>query len=309
MYGRRLPWVMLFLSIGATLAWVGNAYAAYPLIFATALLTSPFIDYALCNDRVGCPASVPVRIFWTLSLFGIVAMLVPGAFPGAESTIVIAVRTLFLLLLFTTATWLVFSLATYREFAGYSGLRWPLLLLFLTGPLAYVVGYQNFGIFFSRALFGSLMVLLLAWMSYRTLIQLLQPPSMQKAESEASDAEFDRFSLRRLALLSTVSIFSILLVQRLWRITPRDTSSISDRLSQPFEIGTITLVPSRLIVGVMIVLGFWIIARALQRSATNLLQARDPASRSDRRSPRPRRRGSRSPPCWRFVRSGPSGTC
>mgnify|MGYP000559040893 CR=1 FL=1 len=193
-------------------------------------------------------------------------------------------RTLFLLLLFTTATWLVFSLATYREFAGYSGLRWPLLLLFLTGPLAYVVGYQNFGIFFSRALFGSLMVLLLAWMSYRTLIQLLQPPSMQKAESEASDAEFDRFSLRRLALLSTVSIFSILLVQRLWRITPRDTSSISDRLSQPFEIGTITLVPSRLIVGVMIVLGFWIIARALQRSATNLLQARDPASRGARQS-------------------------
>ena len=151
-------------------------------------------------------------------------------------------------------------------------------------PLAYVVGYQNFGIFFSRALFGSLMVLLLAWMSYRTLIQLLQPPSMQKAESEASDAEFDRFSLRRLALLSTVSIFSILLVQRLWRITPRDTSSISDRLSQPFEIGTITLVPSRLIVGVMIVLGFWIIARALQRSATNLLQARDPASRGARQS-------------------------
>ena len=60
--------------------------------------------------------------------------------------------------------------------------------------------------------------------------------------------------------------------------------SDSDRLSQPFEIGTITLVPSRLIVGVMIVLGFWIIARALQRSATNLLQARDPASRGARQS-------------------------
>jgi small-conductance mechanosensitive channel len=284
MYGRRLPWVTLLVAIGAALTWIGKAYAGFPLVFAVALLTSPLVDYALCYERKRCPASVPVRIFWTLSLFGVVAMLVPGAFPESESSLIVALRTLYLLLLFVTAVWLVFRLAVYKEFERYSGLRWPLILLFLTGPLAYFVGYQNFGIFFSRALFGTLMVLLAAWMLYQTLIKLLRPVSMLRADSETSDAEFDRFSLRRLILLAGVSIFSLLLVQRLWRVTPRDTSSLSDRLGQPFEIGTITLVPSRLITGILIILAFWIFARVLQRSATNLLQARDPASRGARQS-------------------------
>ncbi|MEJ2310173.1 MAG: hypothetical protein P8Z78_12780 [Gammaproteobacteria bacterium] len=76
MYGRRLPWVMLFVAIGATQALVGNTYGAYSFVMALALLTSPLLDYALCNERKRCPASVPLRIFWTLSLFSLVMMLV-----------------------------------------------------------------------------------------------------------------------------------------------------------------------------------------------------------------------------------------
>ncbi|MEJ2323089.1 MAG: hypothetical protein P8Z31_12430, partial [Gammaproteobacteria bacterium] len=88
MYGRRLPWVMLFVAIGATQALVGNTYGASSFVMALALLTSPLLDYALCNERKRCPASVPLRIFWTLSLFSLVMMLVPYAFPDSENTIV-----------------------------------------------------------------------------------------------------------------------------------------------------------------------------------------------------------------------------
>ena len=74
MYGRRLPWVMLFVSVGATQALVGNTYGAYSFVMALALLTSPLLDYALCNERERCPASVPLRILWTLSLFTLVML-------------------------------------------------------------------------------------------------------------------------------------------------------------------------------------------------------------------------------------------
>ena len=284
MYGRRLPWVMLFVAIGTAQALVGNAYGAYSFVMGLALLTSPLLDYALCNERERCPASVPLRIFWTLSLFSLVMMLVPYAFPDSENTIVIAFRSLLGLIYLITAIWLVFSLSTYPELARYSGVRWPLIPLFITGPLAYILGYQNFGIFFSRGMFGTLMVAVLGWLVYRTLVIALRPPSMGKAGADTTDAEFDRFSLRRVVVLIIVTLAAFLSALRLWQLTPRDTASLTYRLSQPFQIGEISLVPSKLFLGLVIFLLFWMIARLLQRTATNLLQTRDPASRGARQS-------------------------
>jgi potassium efflux system protein len=284
MYGRRLPWVMLFVAIGTAQALVGNSYGAYSFVMGLALLTSPLLDYALCNERERCPASVPLRIFWTLSLFALVMMLVPYAFPDSENTIVIAFRSLLGLFYLITAIWLVFSLSTYPELARYSGVRWPLIPLFITGPLAYILGYQNFGIFFSRGMFGTLMVAVLGWLVYRTLVIALRPPSMGKAGADTTDAEFDRFSLRRVVVLIIVSLAAFLSALRLWQLTPRDTASLTYRLSQPFQIGEISLVPSKLFLGLVIFLLFWMIARLLQRTATNLLQTRDPASRGARQS-------------------------
>ena len=284
MYGRRLPWVMLFVAIGATLAWVDNPYAAYSLVMALALLTSPLIDYALCNERDRCSGSVPLRILWTLSLFSIVMMVVPYAFPDSENALVITFRSLFGLLYLLSSIWLVFRLLDYPEFSRYSGFRWPLIPLFMIGPLAYIAGYQNFGIFFSRGMFGTLMVLILGWLIYRTLIIALRPPSMGKVESETSDADFDRFSLRRLVVLIIVAVIAFLAVLRLWQLTPGDSAGLAYRLSQPFQIGDISLVPSKLILGLIIFLVFWMIARLLQRSATNLLVTRDAASRGARQS-------------------------
>ncbi len=284
MYGRRLPWVMLFVSIGATLAWVDNAYAAYSLVMALALLTSPLLDYALCNEREKCSGSVPLRILWTLSLFSIVMMVVPYAFPDSENALVIAFRSSFGLIYLLTSIWLVFSLTGYPEFSRYRGGRWPLIPLFMIGPLAYIVGYQNFGVFFSRGMFGTLMVLVLGWLVYRTLVIALRPTSMSVAEGVTSDAEFDRFSLRRLVVLVTVSVISFLAALRLWQLTPGSSAGLAYRLSQPFQIGDISLVPSKLFLGLVIFLVFWMIARVLQRSATNLLVTRDAASRGARQS-------------------------
>jgi small-conductance mechanosensitive channel len=284
MYGRRLPWVMFFVAIGTTQALVGNTYGAYSFVMALALLTSPLLDYALCNERERCPASVPLRIFWTLSLFSLVMMLVPYAFPDSENSIVIAFRSLLGLLFLISAVWLVFSLSTYPELARFRGVRWPLIPLFMTGPLAYILGYQNFGIFFSRGMFGSLMVVVLGWLVYRTLVIALRPPSMGRGGADTTDAEFDRFSLRRVVVLIIVSLAAFLSALRLWQLTPRDTATLTHRLSQPFQIGDISLVPSKLFLGLVLFLLFWMIARLLQRTATNLLQTRDPASRGARQS-------------------------
>ncbi len=284
MYGRRLPWVMLFVSIGAMLAWVDNAYAAYSLVMALALLTSPLIDYALCKERDHCSGSVPLRILWTLSLFSIVMMLVPYAFPDSENALVISFRSFFGLIYLLTSIWLVFSLLTFPELSRYRGVRWPLIPLFMIGPLAYIAGYQNFGVFFSRGMFGTLMVTVIGWLVYRTLVIVLRPSSMSVAEGVTSDAEFDRFSLRRLVVLVIVTIISFLAVLRLWQLTPGGSAGLAYRLSQPFQIGDISLVPSKLFLGLVIFLVFWTIARVLQRSATNLLVTRDTASRGARQS-------------------------
>lgn len=284
MYGRRLPWVMLFVAIGTTQALVGNSYGAYSFVIGLALLTSPLLDYALCNERERCPASVPLRVLWTLSLLSLVIMLVPYAFPDSENTIVIAFRSVLGLFFLIMAIWLVISLLTYPELARYKWVRWPLIPLFMTGPLAYILGYQNFGIFFSRGIFGTLMVAVLGWLLYRTLVIALRPPSMGKGGADTTDAEFDRFSLRRVVVLIIVILTSSLLALRLWQLTPRDTASLTYRLSQPFQIGEISLVPSKLFLGLVIFLLFWMIARLLQRTATNLLQTRDPASRGARQS-------------------------
>jgi len=284
MYGRRLPWVMLFVAIGTTQALVGNSYGAYSFVIGLALLTSPLLDYALCNERERCPASVPLRVLWTLSLLSLVIMLVPYAFPDSENTIVIAFRSVLGLFFLIMAIWLVISLLTYPELARYKWMRWPLIPLFMTGPLAYILGYQNFGIFFSRGMFGTLMVAVLGWLLYRTLVIALRPPSMGKGGADTTDAEFDRFSLRRVVVLIIVILTSSLLALRLWQLTPRDTASLTYRLSQPFQIGEISLVPSKLFLGLVIFLLFWMIARLLQRTATNLLQTRDPASRGARQS-------------------------
>ncbi|MGD9392708.1 MAG: mechanosensitive ion channel, partial [Chromatiales bacterium] len=77
---------------------------------------------------------------------------------------------------------------------------------------------------------------------------------------------------------------SFLLALRLWQLTPRDTATLTYRLSQPFQIGDISLVPSKLFLGLVIFLLFWMIARLLQRTASNFLQTRDPASRGARQS-------------------------
>ena len=284
MYRRRLPWVMFFVAIGTTQALVGNTYGAYSFVMALALLTSPLLDYALCNERERCPASVPLRVLWTLSLLSLVIMLVPYAFPDSENTIVIAFRSVLGLFFLIMAIWLVISLLTYPELARYKWMRWPLIPLFMTGPLAYILGYQNFGIFFSRGMFGTLMVAVLGWLLYRTLVIALRPPSMGKGGADTTDAEFDRFSLRRVVVLIIVILTSSLLALRLWQLTPRDTASLTYRLSQPFQIGEISLVPSKLFLGLVIFLLFWMIARLLQRTATNLLQTRDPASRGARQS-------------------------
>ena len=284
MYGRRLPWVMLFVSVGATQALVGNTYGAYSFVMALALLTSPLLDYALCNERERCPASVPLRILWTLSLFTLVMMLVPYAFPDSENTLVVAFRSLLGMFMLITSIWLVFGLSTLPEFTRFRVARWPLIPLFMIGPLAYILGYQNFGIFFSRGMFGTLMVAVLGWLFYRTLVIALRPPSMVKGGTDTSDAEFDRFSMRRVVVLIIVALASFLLALRLWQLTPRDTATLTYRLSQPFQIGDISLVPSKLFLGAVIFLLFWMIARLLQRTATNLLQTRDPASRGARQS-------------------------
>jgi small-conductance mechanosensitive channel len=284
MYGRRLPWVMLFVSVGATQALVGNTYGAYSFVMALALLTSPLLDYALCNERERCPASVPLRILWTLSLFTLVMMLVPYAFPDSENTLVVAFRSLLGMFMLITSIWLVFGLSTFPEFTRFRVARWPLIPLFMIGPLAYILGYQNFGIFFSRGMFGTLMVAVLGWLFYRTLVIALRPPSMVKGGTDTTDAEFDRFSMRRVVVLIIVALASFLLALRLWQLTPRDTATLTYRLSQPFQIGDISLVPSKLFLGAVIFLLFWMIARLLQRTATNLLQTRDPASRGARQS-------------------------
>ncbi len=284
MYGRRLPWVMLFVAIGTAQVLNGNTYGVYSFVLALALLTSPLLDYALCNERERCPASVPLRILWTLSLFSVVMMLVPYAFPDSENTLVIAFRSFVGLLFLITSIWLVFTLTAFPEFSRHRGFRWPLIPLFITGPLAYILGYQNFGVFFSRGIFGTLMVAVLGWLAYRTLVTVLRPPSMGKEGDETSDAEFDRFSLRRLVLLTIVAIVSFLASLRLWQLTPGDTASLAHRLSQPFQIGDISLVPSKLILGLVIFFLFWMIARLLQRTATNLLVTRDAASRGARQS-------------------------
>ena len=301
MYGRRLPWVLLVISIARAMFWLGmQAYPVVLLALALAMLTTPLLDglFGLTSYTRGLN-TLPARALWTVALLSIAAYSLEGYRADEFSAVITILRSLILTALFTSTAWMLMTLIKGGGIFGVRGLQWPLLALLLIGPLAFVLGYHNLGAYLVRGVYGSILVGFFGWLGYLFLLLLLgQFPYAKKAQPDAEaiaaqpssllsaavERDKHRYSIGRRLALYGVWLIAGILALRIWSFTPGEPLHLLQPLTLSYEFGAITIVPSKWLSGVVLFMLFWIFARALTSSIGRYWQVKDSASRGARQS-------------------------
>jgi small-conductance mechanosensitive channel len=135
-----------------------------------------------------------------------------------------------------------------------------LTLLVAVGSL--LAGYRNFATFLFTGVFGSLFLLLLAWLLLRIPTEIFD--GMDEGRATWQQRIRQQLGLRGgqivpgllwLRLTHTVSIFALfsLLLLRLWGMSEQSMKLLLERVGNGFEIGGFTLEPLRIVSGLLVV--------------------------------------------------------
>jgi small-conductance mechanosensitive channel len=123
-------------------------------------------------------------------------------------------------------------------------------------------GYRNFATFLFTGVFGSLFLLLLAWLLLRIPTEIFD--GMDEGRAPWQQRIRQQLGLKGgqivpgllwLRLTHTVSIFALfsLLLLRLWGMSEQSMELLLDRVSNGFEIGGFSLEPLRIVSGLLVI--------------------------------------------------------
>ena len=301
-YSRRLPVVLLIVSAASAMLWLGmQAYPILLLALALAILTSPLLDglFAITRYTQGLN-TLPVRLLWTVALLSIAAYSLEAYRAEDLSPAITIIRSLILSTLFASAAWMLMTLVRKGTLFGIPGLHWPVLLLLLIGPLAFILGYHNLSGYLARGVYGSILVGFLGWLVYLFLLYLLnqfpyvadtktsaaqeEDPGKPAAASGTEQTVKKSASLGRRLALYGVWLVTGMVVLRIWSFTPGEPLYLLQPLTLSYEFGAITIVPSKWLSGILLFMLFWIIARLVTSSIGKYWLVKDSASRGARES-------------------------
>lgn len=261
MFTRRLPAIALLTSTASGFYAGGLLTLAAPMgALAVALALSPLLERFFSKENLGVPASLPLRFLLTLALLT-EALIIAEVESRVPENLAIVCRSLFMLLLLGACIRTLWTLSRHPGLPLLKSLRYPLFFCLAFGPVADWLGYRNLASFATRGVLGTLGGGLVAWAMLLGIhgIQglLTQAPAGQRARNlrHALGYEPDE-QIKGLKLISrslTVVLFLAygLLVMKIW-----GQSSIQATLGalflRGFHMGSVVIVPARLILAVFL---------------------------------------------------------
>ena len=274
MYSRRAPWMAGMLAAIATLYFAGAApLAAVGAALLLSTLVAPLVHLSVCRGRLRCAQGVPARVLVDLVLIAGALVLIGGDQYVAHE-IFLLLRAAFLLLLALVALWLLHKLSQRKDLETLRGLRLPIALALLAGPVADWLGYRDLGSFLSLGISGSGAGILLTWLLLSSLGQVFD----QLRDSEQQDQPGLRQWLGYgqgervpgLGIMSWLIRIAALLglgywLLFSWQVSESDTTSMRDFITNGFEIGAVRIVPSKLVLATFSFLLLLALARWLRR--------------------------------------------
>lgn len=274
MFTRRLPAIALLTSTASGFYAGGLLTLAAPMgALAVALSLSPLVERFFSKENLGVPASLPLRFLLTLALLT-EALIIAEVESRVPENLAIVCRSLFMLLLLGASIRTLWALSRHPGLPLLKSLRYPLFFCLAFGPVADWLGYRNLASFATRGVLGTLGGGLVAWAMLLGIhaVQglLTQAPAGQTARNlrHALGYEPDE-QIKGLKLISrslTVVLFLTygLLVMKIW-----GQSSIQATLGalflRGFRMGSVVIVPARLILAVFLFFLILNLSRWLKR--------------------------------------------
>lgn len=168
---------------------------------------------------------------------------------------------------------LAFSLAETPPLTGVSTSGRPLIII-AVAAIVFIewLGFHNLAFYLGRGLIATLLLAVMAWGVHTVLCQLFYMLAYGRtawrqqfgtARRTPGAAPPSVAWAQALTAILTWSVFAILLI-RIWRISDTFTTALLTFLQEGFKVGDITVVPTRIISGLLLFTAIWTLSSWLR---------------------------------------------
>ncbi len=275
MFTRRLPVIALLTSMASGFYAGGIIPLAAPVgALAVALALSPLVENFFCKEHLGVPASFPLRLLITLSLLS-EALIYAKMSTLVPPPLAIFCRGVIMLLLMGAAVRALWALSLHPRMSLVKSIRYPLFFCLAFGPVADWLGYHNLATFATYGIMGTLTVGLAAWAIFLGIHKgqelLEQSPPEQTALKMRHFLGYKPEEpvkwLKLIGRVLTLVLFTgyVLLFMRIWGLTAIHNTTIGTLFLQGFRMGSVVIVPVKIILAVFLFFLILNISRWLKR--------------------------------------------
>lgn len=260
MYSRRAPWLAGIFTLIITLYVAGAMpLAAIGAALLLSTVIAPLVQLFICQGRLRCAEGMPARLLMDLVLVAGASLLINAkAYVPPEANQLL--RAAYLLVVAMVALWLLFRLSRRQDLETLRGLRLPMALTLLAGPVADWIGYHNLGEFLTLGVYGSGAGILFVWLFLSALGQLTEQLRVTDSESQSplrqklGYAPGDKVPgvgvIKWLVtILTLVGLGYWLLFS--WQVSDSNTATLRDIVHEGFEVGSVHIVPSKLVLAAL----------------------------------------------------------
>ncbi|WP_300673767.1 mechanosensitive ion channel domain-containing protein [Desulfoluna sp.] len=275
MFTRRLPVIALLTSMASGFYAGGILILAAPVgALAIALALSPLVERFFNKENLGVPASLPLRFLITLALLT-QALVISDMGALVPKNIAVLCRSFIMLLLLGATIRTLWALSLHPGLSFLKSIRPPLFFCLAFGPVADWLGYRNLATFATYGVLGTLVGSLTAWglfLGIRKTQDLLEesPPKHTAQTLRHLLGYKPEEPVKGLKLISrglTLMLFllHLLLVMNIWGQSTIHNSALGNLFLQGFRVGSLLIVPSRLLMAVFLFFLILNISRWLKR--------------------------------------------
>lgn len=262
MLAKRLPWIAVLSSL-VLFTYFGNnnLFSALLLALLLSLIIAPLLEVTLCEDATNCQNGLPARILLDLVLVGLLLASV-----GIDSILQpLAFDVLYggyLFLILSTSIWLTLKTLKQQPFAFLRTLSLPLIIALSSGPGAYWLGYKALSDLLITGVYGSLaglIAILSTYSGFNLLLHHLQSPhnaigkQLRSVLGYQDEENISSFGVMRVSIAIAMAALFIYWLLLTWNVPTADIGTLVTYFTEGFEIGSATVVPSK-IIGALIAL-------------------------------------------------------
>ena len=275
MLTRRMPLIALLTSTASGFYAGGITTLAAPVgAMALAFTVNPLIDHLFSKENLGVPASLPLRVLTTLILLT-EALVVTDMGTKVPESVAILARGLLMLLLLGASLRTLWALSLHPSLHLLRSIRSPLFFCLAFGPVSDWLGYRNLSSFATFGVMGTLTCALMARAIFmgihKTQELLAESPPGEAAEKLRNILGYEpdetikglKMVSRGLTLLLLGGLS--LLFLKIWGISAIHSTTLGSFFLLGFRMGTITIVPMKILWAIVIFFLILNISRWLKR--------------------------------------------